>query len=216
MMKKKFVVRGVKGMVVSLSLAAYIVFAGILYYKDRKDMALLERYITQNVPVSEGMLKLSFLLMFLALPVVQIISWIGGLLGKDKDIKEQYDDDPDMKAFLEEFYPEKLHDVDKATIVLDTENEIEEFVHRLGRIFDRELAPIEQDRILTVAEQAEKTVEKNCQAHVLYHGEVLPIFFKISRCDDADENFNIHVFARSDAMDEIEVVMTAYMDELNK
>lgn len=52
------------GLVISLSLALYIIIAGGLYYKERKDMAVLERYLNAQMPVNDTMLKIAFLLMF--------------------------------------------------------------------------------------------------------------------------------------------------------
>jgi len=205
----------VNRLVVSLSLALYIIIAGALYYKDRKDMAILERYLNSQMPVNDTMLKIAFLLMFFCLPVLQIISWVRTLLGK-KDELENYEDDPDMHAFIEEYYPEKMYEVEQATIVLDSILEINGFIERLNGIFDKELDPIEQARVIHTARKAEKDIDKNCQANVTYEGTSVPLIFKISRNADKDENFKIDIFTRSFVMDKIDLVMTAYVAELEQ
>jgi hypothetical protein len=205
----------VNGLVISLSLALYIIIAGGLYYKDRKDMAILERYLNSQMPVSDNMLKIAFLLMFFCLPILQIISWVRTLLGK-KDELENYEDDPDMRAFIEEYYPEKMYEVEQATIVLDSILEINGFIERLNGIFDEALDPIEQERVIHTARKAEKDIDKNCQANVTYEGTSVPLIFKISRNADEDENFKIDIFTRSFVMDKIDSVMTAYVAELEQ
>lgn len=55
-----------------LILAAYIAAVGIFYYKDRYRMAMLELYKRDNIPIGEGMLRLSFVLMAAALPFAQL------------------------------------------------------------------------------------------------------------------------------------------------
>jgi hypothetical protein len=205
----------VNNLVVSLSLALYIIIAGGLYYKDRKDMAVLERYLNSQMPVNDNMLKIAFLLMFICLPILQIISWGRTLLGK-KDELENYEDNPDMRAFIEEYYPEKMYEVEQATIVLDSILEINGFIERLNEIFDKDLDPIEQERVIHTARKAEKDIDKNCQANVTYEGTSVPLIFKISRNDDEDENFKIDIFTRSFVMDKIDSVMTAYVAELEQ
>jgi hypothetical protein len=205
----------VNGLVISLSLALYIIIAGGLYYKDRKDMAVLERYLNSQMPVNDTMLKIAFLLMFFCLPILQIISWVRTLLGK-KDELENYEDDPDMRAFIEEYYPEKMYEVEQATIVLDSILEINGFIERLNGIFDKAIDPIEQERVIYTARRAEKDIDKNCQANVTYGGTSVPLIFKISRNADEDENFKIDIFTRSFVMDKIDSVMTAYVAELEQ
>lgn len=200
-------------LVISLSLAAYIIIAGGLYYKERKDMAVLEHYINEQMPVNDTMLKMAFLLMFFCLPVLQLVSWVGSLLGK-KDEIENYADDPDMRAFIEEYYPEKMYEVEQATIVLDSLIEIDGFIERLNGIFDKELDTIEQERVIATARQAKKEIDKNCQANVTFEGAKVPLIFKISRIDDKDENFKIDIFTRSFVMEKIDIVMTSYVNEL--
>ncbi len=202
-------------LVVSLSLALYIIIAGGLYYKDRKDMAVLERYLNSQMPVNDNMLKIAFFLMFICLPILQIISWGKTLLGK-KDELEDYEDNPDMRAFIEEYYPEKMYEVEQATIVLDSILEINGFIERLNGIFDKDLDPIEQERVIHAARKAEKDIDKNCQANVTYEGTSVPLIFKISRNDDEDENFKIDIFTRSFVLDKIDSVMTAYVAELEQ
>ena len=176
-------------------------------------MAILERYLNSQMPVNDTMLKIAFLLMFFCLPVLQLISWVGTLLGK-KDEIENYEDDPDMRAFIEEYYPEKMYEVEQATIVLDSIIEINGFIERLNGIFDRALDPIEQERVIHTARKAEKDIDKNCQANVMYEGTSVPLIFKISRNADEDENFKIDIFTSSFVMDKIDSVMTAYVAEL--
>jgi hypothetical protein len=205
----------VNSLVISLSLALYIIIAGGLYYKDRKDMAVLERYLNAQMPVNDTMLKIAFLLMFFCLPILQTVSWVRTLLGK-KDELENYEDDPDMRAFIEEYYPEKMYEVEQATIVLDSIIEINGFIERLNGIFDKALDPIEQERVIYTARRAEKDIDKNCQANVTYEGTSVPLIFKISRNADEDENFKIDIFTRSFVMDKIDSVMTAYVAELEQ
>lgn len=200
-------------MIVSLSLAAYIVIAGVLYYRERKDMAVLEHYLNSQVPVNDRMLKVAFLIMFFSLPVLQAVSWVQGLFGNKNEI-EKYEDDPDMRAFIEEYYPEKMYEVERATIVLDSLIEIEGFMEQLNRIFDKALDPLEQERVLDTARNAEKDIEKNCQANVTYEGTKVPLIFKISRNDDEDQNFRIDIFTRSFVMDKIDAAMNDYIAEL--
>lgn len=202
-------------LVISLSLAVYIIIAGGLYYKERKDMAVLEHYVNEQMPVNDTMLKMAFLLMFFCLPVLQLVSWGRTLLGK-KDEIENYEDDPDMRAFIEAYYPEKMYEVEQATIVLDSLIEIDGFIERLNGIFDKALDPIEQERVIATARQAEKEIDKNCQANVSYEGAKVPLIFKISRIDDKYENFKIDIFTRSFVMDKIDSVMTTYVNELEQ
>ena len=187
--------------------------AGTLYYKDRNMMTMLELYIRDRLPVSESMIKLSFLLMAASLPILELYNLCQRILGIKKKDKLEIDD-PDMQNFIEEYYPETLENVEKATVVLDTIAEIDGFLERISKIFDKNLDPLECQRVIALARYARKDIESNCKANVTYEGHKVPLIFKISRVDDADENFKIDVFTKSDVMDKIDEVMNDYIKEI--
>lgn len=172
---------------------------------------MLELYVRENLPVSDQMLKLSFLFMTVSLPIMVLAQFVREACGKKKP---EALDDPDMSTFIEEYYPETLEEVEQATVVLDTVPEIEGFLSRIGKVFDRNLDPLECARVLALAKCAQKDVERNCRAYVTYGGRRVPLIFKISREDNKTANVQIDIFTPCDVLDKIVLVMDEYLSEL--
>lgn len=190
----------------------YISVAGVLYYKDRRLMAALERYIRDTGPVNEALLKAAFLVMTALLPLEELYYLLKRLWSRKRN---NHTDDQIIRAFLDEYYPELLSDLEKTTVFIDSADDIDKLLSYLNDIFDDVIAAPVYERLRRAVFEAEEDVDRNCRATQQYKGEMINLIFKVS-LREKQEGITVDIFAPANVIDNINILLNNFCHKANE
>lgn len=164
----------------SLAFSVYILIAFILYYRDRSILKIILRYIQKAVPVSRGVIAFAFLLALLGMPIVYLQSWAEKIYRKLTGVKATETElSEDAARFFEEYYPERLQDLEEVSIELERED-IEEFMAALSPIFDAGLTESQLKAIIDLVDGLEPGDMDRVVFYPRYHEKRMTLVFEVT------------------------------------
>lgn len=175
-------------------------------------MAALERYIRDTGPVNEALLKAAFLVMTALLPLEELYYLLKRLWSRKRN---NHTDDQIIRAFLDEYYPELLSDLEKTTVFIDSADDIDKLLSYLNDIFDDVIAAPVYERLRRAVFEAEEDVDRNCRATQQYKGEMINLIFKVS-LREKQEGITVDIFAPANVIDNINILLNNFCHKANE
>ena len=194
-------------MQMSLAVSIYLLLAWYLYYRDRHINKNIIKYLESAFPVPSSAMTAVVFGYALLLPVITAERLIVRALGIKKAPPEN---EAELNQILEEICPEEVHNLDDASIELETQD-IETFIRQIPPLFDSGLNDMWIRRIIDDVRTLEVGDDNRHVFYPMWQGKRATLVTEIKR--EKKEVFVLLFWALPDVTKAIDAKMDEFCEQ---